>query len=134
MALLLVDGVAGRFLYAEAGNEGGPIVPGATGVEGASIGGGDFKAAAAITSRWSAGNGGSGASPPRDRILEELPGRRGVLLGDAGGDKLFSTPAAAIAPEYLWLRDKRSRSICSADTMVCVPSSEVAPSICLGKG
>ena len=65
-------------------------------------------------------------------MLPELPGRLGVrlsfeclLLGDGGGDMDFSTPAVVAMPEYRWLRAKRSLSICSADTMVWVPSSAI---------
>ena len=93
--------------------------------------GGDLSAAAAITSLWSGGSGGGDAA--RDRMLPELPGRRGVLcrsaealLGEAGGDRAFSTLAAAKLPELRWaLRAIRSLSICSDETIVCVPSSDI---------
>ena len=68
--LVRIDGVCGRFLYAEAGIVGGPIAPG--------LNGGMIFAAAAMTSLWSDGSGGGEA--PRDRELPELPGRRGVLI------------------------------------------------------
>lgn len=105
-AFVLSEGVDGRFLYAEAGSEGGPMWLVALDVVGVnSGGGGDFKAAAAITCLWSAGRGGG--VPVRERMLEELPGRRGArpasfelrLPGDAGGDSTFSTPAPAMVPE-----------------------------------
>lgn len=87
---VLIDGVVGRFLYADAGITGGPIAPTV------GEGGGRLLAAAAMTSLWSAGRGGGDAA--RDRMLPELPGLRGVrpsfeclLLGEGGGDATFST-------------------------------------------
>ena len=96
----------------------------APGVGGVGNGVGDFKAAAAMTCLWSGGSGGKLAF--WERMLEELPGRRGDrtgsfefrLLGDAGGDMAFSTPAVAIVPECRWFLDISSRSIWSAETMV----------------
>lgn len=93
---VLIDGVCGRFLYADAGMVGGPIAPIGTG--------GRLLAAAAITSLWSGGRGGG--VPVRDRMLPELPGRLGtrpaslecLLLGEGGGDSAFSTPAVAMFP------------------------------------
>jgi hypothetical protein len=98
---------------------------------GVGSGAGDFKAAAAMTCLWSGGSGGRLAF--WDRMLEELPGRRGDrigsfelrLLGDAGGDMCFSTPAVAMVPECRWFLDMSNRSIWSAETMVWVPSSAV---------
>lgn len=96
--LVRIVGVCGRFLYAEAGIAGGPIAPGV------GVVGGRIFAAAAMTSLWSEGSGGGDA--PRERMLLELPGRRGtrvsldcLLLGDGGGDMAFSTPAEVIMAE-----------------------------------
>jgi hypothetical protein len=117
------EGVVGRFLYADAGIMGGPIAPGVVGD--------NVFAAAAMTSLWSEGSGGG--EPARDRMLLELPGRLGtrpsfecLLLGEGGGDEAFSTPAELTAPEYRGFRANRSLSICSADTMVWVPSSAMS--------
>jgi hypothetical protein len=46
-----------------------------------------------------------------------------LLLGEDGGDMAFSTALAASMTELRWLRANRSLSICSADTIVCVPPS-----------
>lgn len=117
---VLIEGVVGRFLYADAGIMGGPIIPGVPGVK--------FFAAAAITSLWSEGRGGGDAA--RERTLLELPGRLGarssfeyLRLGDAGGDSAFSTLPEVMVPDQRGLRANRSLSICSAETMVCVPPS-----------
>lgn len=85
---------------------GGPIAPGVVGATGTV--GGALREAAAITSLWSRGRGGGEAA--RERMLLELPGRLGLLIGsfeslrgDAGGDRRFSIPAVAIVPEWRWL-------------------------------
>jgi len=130
--VVFMVGVCGRFLYAEAGMTGGPMCP-----AGCEVGkAGDFRAAAAMTSLWSAGRGGSDA--PRERILEEVLERllsrccsfELRLLGDAGGDKVFSTSAFTIVPEYRWFLAISNRSICSAETIVWVPSSAIEISGC----
>jgi hypothetical protein len=105
---VLIEGVVGRFLYADAGIMGGPIVPGVPGVK--------VLAAAAITSLWSTGSGGGDAA--RERMLLELPGRLGArsslecfLLGELGGDKAFSAPFEAIVADQRGFRANRSLSI-----------------------
>jgi hypothetical protein len=117
-----MEGVVGRFLYADAGIMGGPMVPGVPGVK--------LLAAAAITSLWSEGSGGGDAA--RERMLLELPGRLGarssfecLRLGEAGGDRAFSTAPEVTIPDQRGLRANRSLSICSAETMVCVPPSVI---------
>jgi hypothetical protein len=119
---VLIEGVVGRFLYADAGIMGGPIMPGPPGVK--------LLAAAAITSLWSEGSGGGDAA--RERMLLELPGRLGarssfeyLRLGEAGGDKAFSTTPEVTVPDQRGLRANKSLSIWSAETMVCVPPSVI---------
>ena len=84
-----------------------------------------------MTSLWLAGSGGGDVA--RERVLPELLGRLEVrpssfeylLDGEAGGRGELSNSAVPNSAEYRWLRASSNLSICSADTIVWVPPSDI---------